>query len=289
MKKSLHNLLYIAAAGLTSLASCKKDQAIVTFVGGTAPVLTATASDSIPLPISDTTATAVTFSWTNPNYQFSDGLSSMDVTYYLEFDTTADFNSGANAGPLATVGISSSLSQTYTVAQLNAIVANDMGLATFNQHSLEVRVESFMQPFTSTSAPVGVLNSAPLTFTVNPYSPPPAVAPPPNDSLYIVGSAVLPDDWANPIPAPQIASETFTEVKPTLYTITTTLQGGQEYKLISQNNGSWTYQWSVASADTYPTGGPFVFNGANCIAPANTGSYTIVVNFQTGIFTVTAQ
>ncbi len=52
-------------------------------------------------------------------------------------------------------------------------------------------------------------------------------------------------------------------------------------------NGSWGEQWSVASADTYPNGGPFVYNGANSIAPASSGTYTIDVNFQTGKFTVT--
>ncbi len=284
MKKSLHKLTYIALAGLASLASCNKQQAIVTFEGGTAPVLTATTTDSIPLPLSDTTATAVTFSWTNPNYQYSDGISSMDVTYYLEFDTTTSFNSSI----MATVGLSSSLRQTYSVAQLNAIVANQMGLSTGNPHTLDVRVESFLQPFTSTSAPVGVLNSSPLTYTVIPYMPPPAVKPPPNDSLYIVGAAVVADNWANPIPAADVASEAFTELSPTHYQITIALAGGAEYKLICQN-GSWTNQWSVASTDTEPNGGAFIFNGANCITPTSSGTYRIDVNFQSGIFTVTAQ
>jgi hypothetical protein len=267
------------------LASCNKQQAIVTFEGGTAPVLTSTATDSISLPISDTTATAVTFDWTNPNYQFSDGISSLDVTYYLEFDTTTSFNSPI----MATVGISASLSQTYSVAQLNAIVSNQMGLSSGNQHTLDVRVESFIAPFTSTSASVGVLNSTPLSYTVIPDSPPPAVMPPPNDSLYIVGAAVAADNWANPIPAADVASETFTELSPTHYQITIALAGGAEYKLINQNNGSWTDQWSVATIDTEPSGGVFVFNGANCITPSASGTYKIDVNFQSGIFTVTAQ
>jgi len=278
----------VAAAGLILLASCKKDYAKVYFEGGTTPVLTATATDSIPLPLSDTTGTAVTFNWTNPNYQFSDGISSMDVTYYLEFDTTTSFNSGTDGTPMVTVGISSSLSQTYTVAQLNAVVSNEMGLSSGNTHTIEVRVESFLQPFTSTSASIGVLNSTPLSYTVKPYTPPPAVTPPPNDSLYIVGAAVVADNWANPIPAADVASEAFTEISPTHYQITIALAGNAEYKLICQN-GSWTNQWSVASADTEPNGGAFIYNGANCITPAASGTYKIDVNFQSGIFTVTAQ
>jgi hypothetical protein len=267
-------------------SSCVKEQSTVVFEGGTAPVLTSTATDSIPLPLSDTTGTAVTFTWTNPNYTFNDGVSSLDVNYYLEIDTM-----GANftSPNMAQIGISSSLSTTFTVSQLNAVLTNTMLLDTSVMHHIQVRVESYLTPLTSGSANAAALYSDVLNYTVTPYATPPVLAPPPNDSLYIVGSAVLADNWSNPIPAPDVSSETFTEVNPFLYTITVTLQGGQEYKLISQNNGTWTYQWSVATKDTEPTGGPFVFNGANCIAPAATGMYTIVVNFQTGNFSVTAQ
>jgi hypothetical protein len=288
MKRYIHKILLTAGAGLVLLTSCKKQISEVTFNGGTPSVLTSTASDSISLPVTDTTATAVTFNWTNPNYTFSDGVSSLDVSYYLQFDTVTGFNSGANGTSLATVGVSSSLSETFTVAQLNAILSNGMGLATGMNHTLLVRVQSFIQPYTSTSASIGTTNSNSLTYSVTPYTPPPAITPPPNDSLYIVGSAVAADNWANPMPAGSITAETFTEVSPTEYKITIGLVGGGEYKLVS-SDGSWTNQWSVATADTYPTGGPFVFNGGNCIAPAATGTYVIDVNFQTGKFTVTPQ
>jgi hypothetical protein len=282
MKNCIHKIVYTATAGLLLLASCKKDEARVTLQGGTAPALTSTATDSISLPVNDTTRTAVTFNWTNPNYQFSNGISSMNVSYYLEFDTATAFNSSK----LQTFGISSNLSQTFSVSQLNALLANGMGLATGVQHTVLVRIVSFMSPYTSTSQSVGALNSNTLTYKVTPYAPPPAVAPPKSGTLYIVGSAVA-DNWANPIPAGDLAGETFTMLSPTHFQLITSLVGGAEYKLIGVN-GSWNDQWSVASADTYPNGGPFVYNGANCIAPANTGNYLIDVNFQTGKFTVTA-
>ena len=284
MKKFIYNVLFFAGAATTLLTSCKKDYAKVYFNGGTAPVLTATATDSIPLPLSDTTGNAVTFNWTNPNYQFSDGISSMNVTYYLEFDTVSSFNSPI----LQTVAISSSLSQTFTVSSLNALLANKMLLAAGMQHTVDVRLQSFISAYTSGSAPVSPLVSGSLSFTVTPYVIPPAVTPPTNDSLYIVGSAVAADNWANPMPAGSIPSETFTKVSATEYKITAVLVGGGEYKLIS-SNGSWAEQWSVAKADTYPTGGPFIFNGANCQVPPASGTYLIDVNFQTGNFTVTAQ
>jgi hypothetical protein len=284
MKRYFDKLILLAASGLVFLTSCNKNNSSVYFSGGTPPVLTATTSDSISLPLSDTTATAVTFTWTNPNYQFSDGVSSLDVSYYLEIDTVGgNFSSPA----LAQIGLTSQLSQTFTVAQLNTVLANQMNLQPSVQHNIQVRVESFLAPETSGSALGGVLYSNALNYMVTPYVLPPAVAPPPNDSLYIVGAAVAADNWANPIPGGLVASETFTEVTPLLYKITLPLVGGAEYKLIANNNGSWTQQWSVANADTYPNGGPFVFNGANCIAPAASATYTITVNFQTGYFTVT--
>ena len=282
MKNSIQHIVSLAAAGLMLLASCKKDEAKVIFEGGTAPVLTTSATDSISLPVSDTTATAATFSWTNPNYMFSDGTSSLNVNYYLQFDTTASFNSGH----LASVGINGKLSVTYTVAQLNAILANEMLLTTDQPHTIDIRVQSFLPGYVSSSGSFGTLSSSPLTLSVTPYSPPPAVTPPPNDSLYIVGSAVAADNWANPMPAGSIASETFTSLSPTHFQLIIALVGGGEYKLVS-SNGSWTNQWSVATPDTYPNGGPFVFNGGNSIAPAASGTYLIDVNFQTGKFTVT--
>lgn len=284
MKKFIYNVLFFAGAATTLLSSCKKDYAKVYFNGGTPPVLTATATDSIPLPLSDTTGNAVTFNWTNPNYQYSNGISSMDVAYYLEFDTVSSFNSPI----LQTVAISSSLSQTFTVSSLNALLANKMLLAAGVPHIIDVQLQSFISPYTSGSAQVSPLVSGSLSFSVTPYVIPPAVTPPSNDSLYIVGSAIAADNWANPMPAGAIASSTFTKVSATEYKITTALVGGGEYKLIS-SNGSWNEQWSVAKADTYPTGGPFIFNGANCIVPPASGTYLIDVNFQTGNFTVTAQ
>ena len=272
--------MFMTAAGLLLLASCKKDETKVYFEGGTTPVLTSSAGDSVSLPFSDTTATAVTFSWTNPNYMFSDGTSSQTVQYYLQFDTTTAFSNPT------TIGLSASLSVSYTVAQFNAIMANGLVLATGVPHTVQARIQSQIPAFTSTSAPIGVMASAPISFKVTPYATPPTVTPPPNDSLYIVGAAVAADNWANPMPPANIPAETFTEISPTEYKITVGLVGGGEYKLIS-SNGSWTNQWSVAAADTYPNGGPFVFNGANCIAPASSGNYLIDVNFQTGKFTVT--
>ena len=283
MKRSFHKILGPSCIATSILSACTKNQNVV-LSGGTAPVLTASATDSIALPITDSTANAVTFYWTNPEYSYSTGTNTLSVNYYLEFDTV-----GANftSPNMQTVAFSANLTSTMTVSFLNNLIANGQQLQTGMTHQEQIRVVSFLPPLNS-GVPLGsALTSNTLNFAVTPWSPPPTVAPPATGTLYIVGAAVAADNWANPMPAGSIASETFTELSPTHFTITLTLVGGAEYKLISVN-GSWTDQWSVAVTDSEPNGGPFVFNGNNCIAPPTSGVYTIDVNFQTGIFTVTA-
>ncbi len=288
MKRYLNKIMLTAAIGLLIFSACKKDEAKVYYEGGTAPVLTSTAVDTIPLPVADTTGLAVTFSWTNPNYQFSNGISSQNVTYYLQFDTV-----GANftSPNMQTVSINSDLSQSFTVAALNALIGNGLQLSFGQPHNLQVRVESFLQPFTSATAVAAPLYSSTLNYVVTPFAPPPKVAPPKSGMLFIVGSAIAVSGWNNPIsPASQVPIQQFTQVSPTEYKITVPIVGGGEYKLIAVD-GSWTDQWSVATNDD-PTaifGGPFVYNGNNTLAPPTSGTYLIDVNFQTGMFTVTAQ
>jgi starch-binding outer membrane protein SusE/F len=290
MKRYLNKIMLTAAIGLLVFSACKKDEAKVYYEDGTAPVLTSTsaAGDTIPLPVTDTTAFAVTFSWTNPNYQFSNGISSMNVTYYLQVDTVGANFSSPN---MQTVAINSDLSQTFSVSSFNALLGNGLQLSFGQPHNIQVRVESFLQPFTSSTAVAAPLYSESLNYVVTPYAPPPKVAPPKSGTLFIVGSAIAVSGWNNPIsPASQVPIQQFTQVSPTEYKLTVPIIGGGEYKLIGVD-GSWTDQWSVATNDD-PTaifGGPFVYNGNNCLAPPTSGSYLIDVNFQTGMFSLTLQ
>lgn len=284
MQKYFNRFLLLAASGVLCLAACKKDEQKVIYDGGTAPVLSATVSDSISLAPADSVTQVVAFSWTNPNYQFSDGISSQNVVYNLLIDTDVNFN-GPN---LQTVSISSDLGTSFTGAAFNNLVANGLVLATGTQHTILVRVQSSLAPYTSGSPLPAALNSNTLSFTVKPFAPPPAVAPPAEGTLFIVGSAVA-GGWNNPITYTPITAQQFQQVAGSNgleYTITIPLIGNGEYKLIAVN-GSWGEQWSVATQDTYPNGGPFIFNGNNSIAPGASGTYVIDVNFQTGKFTVT--
>lgn len=273
MKKILLNIFPALVIALL-VAGCQKDETKVVYEGGTSPVLSANLKDSIPLPVTDTTANAVTFSWTNPNYKFSNGISSLNVTYYLQIDTTgANFSSPVMQSP----SFNGDLSTTFTVSSLNKLLANGMMLSTGKKHKVDIRIQSFLG---SNAVP---MYSNTLSFTVIPFAPPPKIVPPSNGQLYIVGDATA-GGW--PPLSVDKSQVQFTQVSPTMYKITLHLNGGKEYKLVAVP-GEWAEQWSVKDADTLPNGGDFVLNGANCIAPAASGLYDIVVNFQTGKFSVT--
>jgi len=290
MKKiPLYTLSASAFCLLMTVASCKKQGANVVFQGGNAPVLTATASDSIPLSDATKDNQAVTFKWTNPNYQFSDGASSLNVTYNLEFDTV-----GANfTNPhMQTVQISPDLSTSFTVGSLNGIIANGLQLAFNKPHQVQVRVVAQIAPYTSGSAPVAPLPSNTLTFKVTPYAPPPAVTPPASGTLVLVGGDPVLGGWANPVPA----SQQFTQVSTTDYQLTIALSGGDptngsDQYLILPVNGSWSHKYACSNTGSQPfSGGTFGLDKSdNFPGPVAAGTYKFDVNFQTGIITVTKQ
>jgi starch-binding outer membrane protein SusE/F len=281
MKRYIDKFILLAASGLIVLASCNKSNSSVIFEGGTAPVLASTASDSISLPLSDTTATAVTFSWTNPSYQFSNGISSLNVSYYLELDTVGgNFSSPA----LAQIGVTSQLSATYTVAHLNSVLSNQMNLSAGAPHNIQVRIVSFLTPETSGTTSAGVLYSNSLNFMVTPYALPPAVQPLPG-ALWITGSSTS-DGWMTAGMPSSIAGQAMTEVSPTIWTITMPLIGGQSFLVVPAN--VWTNKYATSDGSETGSGGTFAYNASNNFTgPTASGTYTITFNFQTGNFTIT--
>jgi starch-binding outer membrane protein SusE/F len=279
MKKLLQ--ICILFGVLTAAWSCKKEEKRVVFMGGTAPVVTATKTDSIPLSFVTKDQEAFQLSWTNPNYQFNTGISSLDVNYTIEIDTAGAKFTNPNR---KVISLGTDLSKTFTQTELDDYLLNTMQVKADVSHDIEIRV---------TAALVGgaepVVSNV-LSFKVIPYSIPPKIAPPTSGTLFIVGSATPgggSHGWDNPI-SQQVSAQQFTMVSPTLFTITLPLIGGGEYKFISVN-GSWDNQWSIKTADdpTELNGGDFVFNGANILAPAVSGNYKVDVDFQRGKFVVT--
>ena len=89
MKNIIKTLLATLVLAVV-FVSCKKEMNNITYQGGTAPVLTASTAGPIVLDIAkkNDPTPILTLNWTNPNYTFSTGLSSQDVIYTIQIDTT---------------------------------------------------------------------------------------------------------------------------------------------------------------------------------------------------------
>jgi starch-binding outer membrane protein SusE/F len=269
-----NKFLYLLSALLILATwSCKKDEKQVIYNGGTAPVLSAN-STSIPLSYATKDNEAVTLSWTNPAYMFNTGVSSQNVSYQLELDTTGANFSNPNK---KVISISKDLAYTFTQDELNDYLLNTLVLVPGMAHNIEFRVKSFL-PNNNAQ-----LTSNVLKFTVTPYAIPPKVVPPASGTLFIVGDAT-PGGWNNPVPVP---SQQLTKLSPTLYKITLPLTGGKSY-LFLPVNGDWSAKFGGMGANNTnnPFGDDFKPGGGDLLAPPANGTYTITVDFQRGKFTV---
>jgi hypothetical protein len=277
--KNILKLLVISSLLIAAMGACTKDENKIYYEGGTSPVLTSSLTgNKLPLSYANRDKDAIKLSWTNPNYQFTTGISSQDISYLLEIDT-----SGANFtnSKKQTVAVSKDLSKSFTQEEFNGYLLNQLALDTSVPHNIEIRVTSYLA---NRAVP---LTSNVLKYVVVPYSIPPVVTPPAGGNLYLVGSATA-GGWSNPVPTP---GQQFKKISTTLYEITVPLIGGQEY-LFLPLNGDWNHKYAVKDKTVagLSDGGDFGFDKSdNFPGPAASGTYKIAVDFQRGKFTVTKQ
>jgi hypothetical protein len=221
--------------------------------------LTPSPSGPLVLQITNATSNAISFNWNASPY------GSNTINYALQLDTA-----GGNFASPQVIKYGDALTSQITVNDLNtaAIAAGVMGGSTKN---MEFRIVSYL----GTDYSKILSYSAPVNITVTTY-----VAAPAN--LYIVGDAT-PGGWANPVPVP---SQQFTKIDAVSFGIILNLKAGGSYLLLPVNS-SWDHKYGGTSA----TGGTLLADnsvpGSNTPAPATTGLYKIVVNFQTNTYTVT--
>jgi hypothetical protein len=277
--KIITKLVCVIAFSAMMLAACTKQENKIYFEQGTAPVLTST---SIPSVLLLTKAAkdlpALTFFWTNPNYSFTTGVSSQDVSYTIEIDT-----SGSNfVNPdMGQISVPKDLSAVLTVGELNTKLLS-MNLQPGSNYNLKVRLKSTLNSALA-------LYSNIITLSVTPFLDaavtPPGTAPLYADGkLFLVGSATN-GGWNNPVPVPK---QEFTKIDATHYTITVSLVGGQEFLMLPKN-GDWGAKYGNAcgaNSCNLATGDIFKAGGDNIKGPANAGIYTINVNFVSGKFTI---
>jgi len=282
MKKVFQSTLLLAVAGLFA---CNKVENKIYFEGGNNPVISASTQD-VKLEAGDEAKDAITISWSNPEYRFTTGISSQDVSYTLEIDTVGgNFNSGAKY----TTVISKDLSKTYKVGELNAVLGNTMllQLEPRRDYNLEARVTS------SINGAVKLVSNNKVTFKARPFPPPPKVATPINNEIWLVGGA-SPGGWNNPLQSPFINTQKFTRVSSTRYELVASLNANDGY-LVLPVMGSWATKYcledGVDRASTV-NGGEFVFKGGgggDFLSPTPGGTFKLTFDFQLGRFTVVRQ
>lgn len=273
--KLISKLLFFSLL-LFAIGSCTKDENKIYFEDGIAPALTASKTGSIPLSFATKDEEAIKLTWTNPDYKFTTGISSQDVNYLIEIDTTGSNFTNPNR---QSVSVSQELERSFTVAQLNDYLLNQLVLVPGMSHNIEMRVKSTLG---NNSVP---LYSNVLQYTVTPYSIPPKVEPPTNGTLWITGDAA-PSGWANPLGAPHDVNQMFTKISNTLYELILNMPGGGAYKLI-QEQGVWGTQYHMLAGGTWE-GGDFEKKDADpgFPGPSSAGNYKITVDFQRGKYTV---
>ncbi len=220
--------------------------------------LVPSSSSPLVLLVSNASNTAVSFNWNASNFGTN------TILYALQLDTA-----GGNFVTPQVKQLGTAYTTAFTVNDLNtmAIAAGVIGGSTKN---VQFRVVSYLGSY---SKPLVYSNA--VTISVTTFTPVPS-------ALYIVGDAT-PGGWSNPVPLP---SQQFSRINAVSYGIVINLTAGKSY-LFLPLNGNWDHKYGGTSA----TGGTLLADGAvpgsNTPSPATTGTYQIVVNFQTGTYTVT--
>ncbi len=259
--------------------SCKKEENQIFFEGGTAPVLAATSTAAMVLLPANKDNFAIKFSWTNPNYKFTTGISSQDVNYILQVDTTGANFKNPN---IQEVAIAKSLDVSLTVKELNAILTKLLMLEDIN-HNIEFRLKSTLA---NNTVP---LYSNVIKIIIKPYLDV-AIPIPTTGELYVTGDGT-PSGWTN---SPPIAQKC-TKVSNTEYKITMNLSPGLYYKFLTNLN-AWQPQYGlkVGSGGTASSGdlglnnniAPYNSDPDAIPTPSTAGSYTVTLNFKTGKYSV---
>jgi len=286
--KNAIKLLFTMIFSAGVLVSCKKDENKVNFEGGTNPVLTASSTTPMVLLIVNKDNPAITFSWTNPEYKFNTGISSQNVTYILQVDTT-----GANfTNPkIQERAISNDLSVTLTVKEVNTFLTK-MELQSGVSHNMEFRIKSTLGngsvPLYSNVIKISVNNY--LDFVVEPPGTPnPIPFQYADGNLWIVGNAVA-SDWTNPLPPPYDVTQKFSRVggpgDVLHYEATINFNAAGGYKLI-QTQGNWDTQYHALDGNAKLSGDFEKKNSDPQFPSPGAGLYKVEINFQTGTYKLT--
>ena len=235
---------------------------------GKASTLSASAATIAALP-ADSTKVGLVLNWTNPKY----ATDSANTKYFIEIDST-----GRNFAKAVTRTIMGALSTSFTNKELNTILLG-FGFQFGVAYDVDIRLTT---SYGNNNEKI-VANT--LKIRMTPYKIPPKIALPASGKLFLVGDASQ-GGWNNPVPVP---TQEFARLDETTWGGVFNLNGGKQF-LILPVNGDWSNKFSVANGALpgLNAGGDFGLNlNDNFPSPATNGMYRIIVDFQTGKFTVT--
>lgn len=266
MKHIIKHLFFVTLlAGIVT--GCDKKDNLPFYKTGNAPVLSSSTNALAATP-ADSSSPVITFSWTNPNY----AMDTTTVKYVLEIDSA-----GRNFSRAVQKQVIGKQGTTFTGKQINDILIG-YGFTIGTAYDVDVRLISSY----GNNNDQYVSNT--VTMKMTPYKIPPKIPVPAN--LIIVGSATA-GGWNNPANTPEQAiAQTFSKLDETTYGGIFYLSGGEQYLMLPVS-GNWDHKFGGESK----TGGDLLVDGAvpgsNTPAPDNDGWYKIIVDFQTGKYTVT--
>lgn len=266
--RSIIKLLLIITGITAFLSSCDKVADLPFYGNGITPSLAASSTNIAPLA-ADSDKVALTLSWTDAKH----ATDVTNVKYTIEIDSA-----GKNFSNPATKIVMGALSTTFTAKELNTILLN-RGYTINSTVGLDVRVTS---SYTNNNEK---LSSDIIRIKYTIYKIPPKVPVPTSGKLFLVGDASQ-GGWNNPVPVP---SQELIKLDETTWGGIFQLNGGKQYLLLPVN-GDWSNKYAVANNTVagLSAGGSFGFNlNDNFPGPATSGLYKIIVDFQTGKFSVT--
>ena len=269
--KNIKYLVFFLGALL--VLSCEKEETRVTFLKSSPPELAASSTADLVLNKAQENFSSLQFQWTNPKFEFSNGVNTQSVSYMLQID-----EAGKNFGSAKQValGFTNAVSKTFTVRELNNTLAG-LELADFVPQNFEFRIKGTLA---NNSVPVysNVVNIK-ITTYLDVVFPVPA-------NLYITGAAT-PSSWMGGGDA-EVVSQKFDKVNPFTFVLNSILINGGEQFLMVPAYGNWSnkYGFTGDEAQNNASGDSFKPEGSNFKAPTTSKAYKITVNFKTGKYSI---
>ncbi len=267
---TMKNLKYIFILVSAFLVfSCDKEETKVTFLKSTPPELVVSSTANLVLNKAQENFSSLQFQWTNPVFEFSNGVNTQNVSYILQIDQGGkDFGSAKQIG----LGFTNALSRSFTVKELNNTLSG-LELADFVPQDFEFRIKATLS---NNSVPV---YSNVVKIKITTYL---DVVYPVPSNLFMIGDAT-PGGWTNTVGNLDPAQK-FSVVNSYTFRLNSIALTGGKYYLLLPVAGSWDSKYAFPGTKDQNNrfGDTFKLNdGQDFLAPAESGNYKVTVNFKT--------